>query len=428
MSVKIGPFEKVLIFLIVGFGITILIIRSSGDIPFLRRDKKFKVIAKKSYGLKPGSKIKMKDIEIGRVERVFLDERNRVVIFFTVKREFKDKVKKDSIATIFSPPLLGTPEIHISCGSLLAKDLPEGSQIPLKEPGEDLITALQEKINPILEKMNSTLENINLITEEIRSGRGTLGRVILQDELYNEIINLAKNSNLLLMNMQKISENIAKASERLPEIVNVADKSLENVEEITESTKTIIGKIESGEGNIGKLVKDDSIYKKTKEIANSTSNVLKKVEKIKISLSGGTEINYQGRRDVLVSKIYAKVSPSKTNSLQIGGAFIGNENKGTKAKPEILFIKALHNKKISLKTGVLEGEVGGGVEYFLNDKMKIGLESRKTSEKNNYDKGLDDFILRGWLGVKLKDSLGVRLGIDNLLDKPGISFGITVEK
>lgn len=425
MTIKIGPYERVLVFLIVIVAFIIGIIRVGG-ISFLSKEKKLKVVATKSYGLKPGSKVKMKDIEIGKVEKVILDEKNRVIIFFRIKKEFKDKVKKDSVATIVMPPLLGTPELHITCGSPLARDIPENSRIPLKEPEGDLVSTLQEKINPLLVKLDSAVGNLNILTEEILRGRGTIGKIFMNDELYTEFLTFAKNSNLVLENLQKISGNIAKASERLPEITTEVNSSLENVQEITSSAKKIVTKIERGEGTVGKLVTDDSLHKKTKEILTSTSGILKKIENINIS--PGMEAGYYGKQDVAVSKISAKISGKDNTSLKIGGAFLGYKDRGTKTRPEVLFTKEIPSKKISLKAGILEGEVGGGVEYFLNKKMELSLEGRKTSRKNTYDSNLDDFILRGWLGVKIKDYLKLKVGINNIADKPAGSLGISIEK
>jgi phospholipid/cholesterol/gamma-HCH transport system substrate-binding protein len=124
------------------------------------------------------------------------------------------------------------------------------------------ITDIVVDIKNTMPKINKILDNANSITEDIAFGRGTAGKLITSDTLYYELtetvqnakLTFEKTNNLLDNNEDNISEILIHLKHTMPEL----QESLANI-------KKISGKISEGEGTIGKLIMDDSIYNETND-------------------------------------------------------------------------------------------------------------------------------------------------------------------
>jgi len=77
---------------------------------------------------------------------------------------------------------------------------------------------------------NSIAANFKLISDDIRAGRGSAGKFLSNDELYNKV-------------------------NRLTDRVNSSMNQIDS----------IVADVNAGRGTIGKLVKDEAIYKRRKD-------------------------------------------------------------------------------------------------------------------------------------------------------------------
>jgi phospholipid/cholesterol/gamma-HCH transport system substrate-binding protein len=85
------------------------------------------------------------------------------------------------------------------------------------------------KLGPIADKADSVLTQVNTVVQDVEKGKGTLGKLVKDDALYND----AKET---FANLKGISSDI-----------------------------------EQGKGTIGKLVKDDTLYTDVKETAKNVN-------------------------------------------------------------------------------------------------------------------------------------------------------------
>jgi len=124
------------------------------------------------------------------------------------------------------------------------------------------------------EPLTETIANVRDVTKQIRSGQGTVGRLIYEDALYASTLTTVSNLN---QNLTQTSDEVRAAIADARKIVNeinagqgtvgklVKDDKLYN--EATASMtnlKEILQKINRGEGSVGKLVNDDSLIKNAK--------------------------------------------------------------------------------------------------------------------------------------------------------------------
>jgi phospholipid/cholesterol/gamma-HCH transport system substrate-binding protein len=224
--------------------------------------------------LKVGDRVKMAGVEVGRVERIQLEE-NKVDV--TMKLRRVAEVKTDSTAAVKFTGLMGQNYIAIDFGSAGAPRLENNQLVNTKEQPDlgaimakldNVATGVEnltksftgDKIDNLLGPftdflkanrvpLTATIANLQSISTEISQGKGTVGKLIYDDSLYNST--LATVTNL------QNAGNEAK--------VAIAD------------ARKLLDQVNAGQGTVGRLVKDDSLYKETTASMTNLKEILQKV-------------------------------------------------------------------------------------------------------------------------------------------------------
>ncbi len=87
------------------------------------------------------------------------------------------------------------------------------------------------KLGPLADKADSTLTQINTVVQDVGEGKGTLGKLVKDEQLYND------------------------------------------AKDVVASLKSISSDVEQGKGTLGKLVKDDSLYVEAKETMKNVKDL-----------------------------------------------------------------------------------------------------------------------------------------------------------
>jgi phospholipid/cholesterol/gamma-HCH transport system substrate-binding protein len=253
--------------------------------------------------LKKGDLVKMAGVEIGRVDSISLtNEKVRV----TMKIKKRDaELKTDSSATIKFTGLLGQNFVAVDFGTPNAPRAVEGAILSTKEQPD--LSAIMAKLDnvatdiggltksftpdnlaplfgPITDfmKNNSTnlsaiLDNTRAITEQVQNGRGTVGRLLYDDTLYNtalsavvglqagttELKSTVLEARSMMTNANSIISQINAGQGTLGKLTK--DETLYREMTLTMvNAREILEKMNKGQGTVGKLINDDSFYKNAK--------------------------------------------------------------------------------------------------------------------------------------------------------------------
>lgn len=303
---KIRNDVKVGLFFVIGVVILLGLFDFLDSIPFVKKEKLIFTYFDRISELREGNSVKLSGVVVGKVSNVTL-ENGRVKVFMRVKRD--SEVRKDSVASIRSISLLGTNYLSLTFG--------EGPRaepydvLPSVEPTD--LNAIFEKVGSIVNSVDSALgvftsgenedakgiiSNIESITGDLSDGKGTLGRLLKDETLYNEItlafsnisdlsdrlnngdgtfarmmrdeefFDLAKGS---LINVNKITSSLDLEKGTVGRLLN--DEQLyDEINEAVRRLNSILAKVDDGKGTVGKLINDDQLYRDSK-------NTIKKVEK-----------------------------------------------------------------------------------------------------------------------------------------------------
>jgi phospholipid/cholesterol/gamma-HCH transport system substrate-binding protein len=245
--------------------------------------------------LKVGDRVKMAGVEVGRVEKIELAE-NRVKVILKVRRDAA--VKTDSIATIKFTGLLGQNFVALDFGSPRARPAEEGTVLMTSEQADlsVIMTRLEQvaagvenltksftgdKIDNLLgpftdflkanqEPLTATIANIRSISTQISQGKGTVGRVIFEDALYNSALETVESlgtagteAKLAIASARQVVDQVNSGQGSVGKMIKDETLYRETAASMT-NLREILQKINQGQGSVGKLVNDQEFYRNAK--------------------------------------------------------------------------------------------------------------------------------------------------------------------
>jgi phospholipid/cholesterol/gamma-HCH transport system substrate-binding protein len=216
MANKKGLELKVGIFVGIAVIFFSVIVFSIGDLyVFLKTGYEVKVIFGFVSGLEVSAPVRLAGVTVGEVKKVnrFYDKemgKDQVEVLVWLKSDVK--IKEDAEIYINTLGMLGEKYIEILCsGSKQAKILKDGDEIAGYDPipieklsriNQENLIALHEilaesetkkSIREILSNTKVFTKNLKEITDKINKGEGTLGKLVSEDELYQNLEDLSKD-------------------------------------------------------------------------------------------------------------------------------------------------------------------------------------------------------------------------------------------
>ncbi len=145
-------------------------------------------------GLAVGADVQVAGVHSGNVHNIMLPHKpgDKVIVVMDLDRSTKEIIKRDSIATIETEGMLGNQYIAISFGSAGQAEVKDGETIQSVPPL--VLGELLAKTSAILDSsqqaiLNTTLAtaHLNSVSAKIDSGQGTVGSLVNDKQLYNNL-------------------------------------------------------------------------------------------------------------------------------------------------------------------------------------------------------------------------------------------------
>jgi phospholipid/cholesterol/gamma-HCH transport system substrate-binding protein len=202
-------------------------------------------------GLKAGSPVRVAGLDVGTVTNVMLAG-EQVDVTFEVSEEVRDRITTGSIATLGSVSLLGESAVDITA-SASGTPIPEWGYVPQGREAAQFTDLANE--------VGEGVENLSNLIADIRAGRGTVGQLMTDDQLYVELRRFAASASAL-------TEGLRNGRGTLGHLLS--DRSAaESLEAAMANVETLTQRINAGEGSIGKLLKDDAF---SQSLTSATAN------------------------------------------------------------------------------------------------------------------------------------------------------------
>src|SRR5580698_2662298 len=234
----------------------LFLMTSSSGLGILSRKLAVTTYFENSAGLKTGAAVNLEGVTIGTVRSVTIDsspERKLTPVKVTMKLDDKygTILKKDSKASLSTVGVLGDTIVDFNSQFAVGPRLQDGDELKTTETPSltDVVKASQGTI----ESLNVILAKMNVIVDNIQSGKGSVGQLINNPDLYNKANNTVDELLKLEKNLNAGRGSIGKL---------MTDDTLYNrLNGAADKLESIANSVSSGKGTAGMLLKDDSLYK-----------------------------------------------------------------------------------------------------------------------------------------------------------------------
>jgi phospholipid/cholesterol/gamma-HCH transport system substrate-binding protein len=260
----------------------LIVLESLGGFAFLHRGYRLHAIFKTVQELKVGDTVKMAGVPIGRVESISLS--NSFAEITMNLNPDRATVKTDSKASISFTGFMAQNFVSIDFGSPGAPRAEDGAMLASFEQPDlgTLMTKLDsvatgvenltrsfsgEKIDNLLgpftdflrnnqANLSATIANVKTVSDRIKDGQGTVGKLINSDALYVTALNT-------ISNLQGTAGDIDAAAAKAREVLTNANDLVQDVK--------------AGKGTVGRLMTDDTLYRETTGAMTNAHQILIKV-------------------------------------------------------------------------------------------------------------------------------------------------------
>jgi phospholipid/cholesterol/gamma-HCH transport system substrate-binding protein len=274
----------------------------------------YRTYFRSAVGLKIGDPVRVAGVDAGKVRNIGLED-SRVRIDFYVNDA--NLVREDSLAEIRQTNLLGGVFLGLDFGSAERPVMPVDSEVRSYEGSniEQLISNLDRNQDRVLRPLGDLVEDsreplaeairrLERIATKIDEGQGTIGLLVNDPGLYDQVSTLSSRLDRLLVRLEEGEGTLGRLLSD-PSLYDNLNRTASNFNDITEQVKsgkgtlgklvnderlyadsadamanvrTVTDKVASGEGTLGKLVSDDELYREVRESAGHINSITKKID------------------------------------------------------------------------------------------------------------------------------------------------------
>jgi phospholipid/cholesterol/gamma-HCH transport system substrate-binding protein len=235
--------------------LAVLIFLMTGTTGLFTKKIRVKAFVDNAGGLRVGAPVRLEGVDIGNVAaiRVVPNPPNKaapVEIVMKITTKYADTMNKRCLVALTTAGVLGEVFIDMDCRQALGAAIENGDTLPTREVAQfqDVVRAGQ-----------STLDNVNVLVKQlsdtlnyIQSGKGSIGKLIYDEELYNR-------ANNTLTQLSNITNEINSPKSTVGQLIT-NDQLYQKINGAIDNVNNIINQVNNGQGTIGKFLKDPALY------------------------------------------------------------------------------------------------------------------------------------------------------------------------
>lgn len=220
-------------------------------------------------GLREGGSVTVAGQLAGVVKRIdFLppdgDTTRNLLVTMEMNTELRAQVRGDSKVKLKSLGLLGDKVLDISPGT---------PRYDVLQPGDTVPNVPTMDYEQVIEKASAAVGDLVLLTHDMRSitqgmanGEGTMGQLLTNRSLYDQLTTSLTAMNELLERVQKPTGTLGRLMD---------DPALyDNLANVTLHLDSVLTQMQSTSGTMGRLLHDDSLYNRMLGAATAADSVL----------------------------------------------------------------------------------------------------------------------------------------------------------
>ena len=254
-------------------------------------------------GLKGGSPVRVAGVEVGAVADVTLAGEH-VEVTVEVNKNQRERITTGSTAALGSISLLGEYAVDIT-PSTKGTPIPDWGYVPSSPP--------KAQLADIADTANKGIESINALVADVRAGRGTVGRLMTDQQLYDEMTRFVASANAVtasirqgrgtigtllndpgtanalqasLTNLEAMTRRINAGEGSLGRLMN-DDAFAQSLNGATENLRTLVDRLNRGEGTAGKLMTDPTLFNRLNDVTGRLGELTTRLNELTTRLNSG---------------------------------------------------------------------------------------------------------------------------------------------
>ncbi len=240
---------------------------------------KIRAIFKNINGLQHGNNVRFLGIDVGTVKNIKIINDTSILVTMIIEEDIIEFIKKDAVSTIGTDGLMGNRLINISPKSTLSEVVNEN---------DTLLTLSELDTDEMLRRLEQTNSNVAMITynlvditKELQAGKGTIGRLLKDTSLAQNIdetlVNLKESSKKTTDILASIEKNVNDINlgegtvgallmdtifaKNVEELIEELKSTSSNTKEITSEINGIINNLQNGQSAVGSAISDSTLAK-----------------------------------------------------------------------------------------------------------------------------------------------------------------------
>ncbi|HEV8481309.1 MAG TPA: MlaD family protein [Candidatus Eisenbacteria bacterium] len=209
-------------------------------------------------GLSQGSPVWFRGLEVGSVKTIAIKnvgDSSYVEIGMAVHHETLPSLHADSKARIEAINFFGEKYVDLTPGTGAAGRVAEGALLQTDEAPE--LADLMEKGKATLAQVDTIARDLAVVTTRLREGRGSLGLMISDRKLYDDLHRMTGE-------VADLSRDLNTSQRRTAEALGSMAVQID----------TLFGRMNRGQGTLGMLAADPRLYESFNGAASSADSVL----------------------------------------------------------------------------------------------------------------------------------------------------------
>lgn len=291
---KLSNEAKVAITIVAALIVAFFGFRLMNDMPIFRQSQKVVTYFDKVDGLTTGSYVYIHGVKVGSVNRIELIARDSVKVSMNFDLDLE--IPKNSVAKLESSGLLdekvivvepGDSQENVDYGDTIKGVYSGGMMETLKDEGQKLSDDVSQsfgKLNTLLEKLNTVISEdnqarIDNILVDLKATTDEISGMMKNKR--GELESSIDHANNFLANLDTLSTT---NRTRIDSVLTGLDNSLRRIESLSsELEKTgsrlndILTKVNNGDGTLGKLVNNPSLYNNLDSLSAEMKQLVKNI-------------------------------------------------------------------------------------------------------------------------------------------------------
>ncbi|MEX0844338.1 MAG: MlaD family protein [Balneolaceae bacterium] len=264
------------------------------DIPLFRTSTTIYTTFDQVYGLISGNVVNVKGFKIGSVKQMRLLESDSTIVAMNIEEGYG--IPKGSYAVLKSSGVLGGKYIEIyksdsdelvPHGGSIKGVFEQGMMDTFAEEGAKLSTDISASIRGVEELVSSLNETLNKKNKEsisgtisnLESATGSLSELIQNRQ--NDLDSMIIDAKSTLQNLDNLS---SENKEKLTSLINNLEATSAELETLSNglnetnlTLNEVLTKINDGQGSLGKMVNDPSLYNNIDSLSVNLNQLIKNI-------------------------------------------------------------------------------------------------------------------------------------------------------